>query len=205
MGFESHYEQHSDHNDPSGRGLSPPKQYTKHIVNQQLASESDPEYQVSVNTTCANDPQLTNQFMPIYDVNYAGVEEKFVNSIMHFNQFTDHINIADSQSQIFQQWREQSDFDFGFIPLGDQQMPNTFETNVIDTNNLIEIHEIVRRTNKPNFMPSHIPVTSQLNVEVWQELLKDDWDQQLLQLLRFGFPLDFNRNGQLHCEGGNHS
>ena len=168
--------------------MNPPKQYTKHIVNQQVASESDPEYRVCVNTTCANDPQLTDQFMPIYDVNYAGVEEKFVNSIMHFNQFSDHIDIADSQSHTFQLWREQSDFDFGFIPLGEQQMPNTFETNVIDTNNLIEIHEIVRRTKKPNFMQARIPVTSQLNVEVWQELLKDYWDQQLL--LRFGFPLD---------------
>ena len=141
--------QHSDHNDPSGRGLSPTKQYTNHIVNQQVASKSDPEYRVSVNTTCANDPQLTDQFMLIYDVNHAGVEEKFVNSIMHFNQFSDHIDIADSQSQIFQLWREQSDFEFGFIPLGEQQMPNTSETNVIDTNNLIEIHEIVRRTKSP--------------------------------------------------------
>ena len=34
-------------------------------------------------------------------------------------------------------------------------------------------------------MQAHIPVTSQLNVEVWQELLKDYWDQQLLQLLSF--------------------
>ena len=111
-----------------------------------------------------NEPQLTDQFMPIYDVNHAGVEEKFVNSTMHFNQFSDHINFAGSQSQIFQQWREQCDFDFDFIPLGNQQVPNTFETNVIDTNNLIEIHEIVRRTKKPNFMQAHIPVTSQLTV-----------------------------------------
>ena len=45
----------------------------------------------------------------------------------------------------------------------------------------------------------------QLKVEVWQELLKDYWNQQLLQLLRFGFPLDFNKNSPLHCEEGNHS
>ena len=150
LGLNPNLAQHSDHNDPSGRGLSPPKQYTKHNVNQQVASESDPEYRVCVNAACVNDPQLTDQCMPIYDVNYAGVEEKFVNSTMHFNQFSDHIDIADSQSHIFQLWREQSDFDFGFVPLGEQQMPNTFETNVIDTNNLIEIHEIVRRTKSPS-------------------------------------------------------
>ena len=156
--------QDRDHNDPLCHGLNPPKQHTKHTVNHQIASESDPEYWNSVNATYANDPQLTDQFMPIYDVNHAGVEEKFVNSIMHFNQFGDHINIGDSQSSIFQKWREQSDFDFGFIPLGEQQMP--LETNVINTSNLIEIHEIVKQTKKPNFMQAHIPVTSQLNVEV---------------------------------------
>ena len=113
--------------------------------------------------------------------------------------------MADSQSQIFKYWREQSDFEFGFIPLGEQQMPDTLQINAIDTNDLIEIHKIVRQTKKPNYMQARIPVTSQLKVEVWQELLKDYWDQQLLQLLRFGFPLDFNRNLQLHYEGGNHS
>ena len=31
------------------------------------------------------------------------------------------------------------------------------------------------------------------------------WDQQLLQLIEFGFPLDFNRQCPLRCEKGNHS
>ena len=193
------------HNDHSGPGLSPSKQHTKRIVNQQIANELDLVDRVSANATCANEFQLTDQCIPIYDVNYAGVEEKFINSIMHFKQFGDQINIGDIQPQIFQNWREQSDFDFGFIPLGEQQMPNSFETTVIDTENLIEIHKIVKQTKKPNFMQARIPVTSQLNDEVWQDLLKDYWDQQLLQLLRFGFPLDFNRNRHLHCEGDNHS
>ena len=81
----------------------------------------------------------------------------------------------------------------------------TFETNVTKTKSLIEIHDIVKNTKKPNFLKARIPVMSQLKVEVWQELLKDYWDQQLLQLLRFGFPLNFNRNCPLHCEDGNHS
>ena len=167
LGLNPNMTQHSDHNDPLGRGLNPSKQHAKNNVDQLIASDSDPENLVRVNTACANDPQLTDQCMPIYDVNYAGVEGKFVNSIMHFNQFSDHIDIADSESHIFQLWHEQSDLDFGFIPLGEQQMPNTFDTNVIHTNNLIEIHEIVRKTKNPNFMQARIPVTSQLNVEVW--------------------------------------
>ena len=108
----------SEHNDPPGCGLNPSKQYTKNIVDHQIASESDLEHLVRVNTACVNDSQMTDQCMPIYDVNYAGVEEKFVNSIMHFNQFSENIDIARPQSHIFQLWREQSDFDFGVIPLG---------------------------------------------------------------------------------------
>ena len=191
----------SGHNDNSGLGLNPDKQAIHH----QITSESDPECRGSVHAACTNDKRFTDQCIPLYDVNNVGVEEKFVNTIMHFKQIGDQINIGDCQLQIFQKWREQSDFDFGFIPLGEQQMPTNLDINVRHTENLIEIHEIVKNTKKPNFMQARIPVTSQLNVEVWQELLKDYWDQQLLQLLRFGFPLDFNRNSQLHCEGGNHS
>ena len=35
--------------------------------------------------------------------------------------------------------------------------------------------------------------------------LVEYWDQQLLQLLEVGFPLDFNRNCPLRCEYKNHS
>ena len=54
-------------------------------------------------------------------------------------------------------------------------------------------------------MKARIPVSSQLNVNVWKNELKDYWDQQLLQLIEFGFPLDFNRNCVLRHEEGNHS
>ena len=63
---------------------------------------------------------------------------------------------------------------------------------------------MVRQTGKPNFWGACIPVTSQLNVDKWEELLKGYWDQ-LLELLRFGFPLDFNRTCTLHNEQGNHT
>ena len=41
-------------------------------------------------------------------------------------------------------------------------------------------------------MEARLPVPSQLNVETWKSLLTDYWDQQLLQLLEYGFPLDFH-------------
>ena len=39
---------------------------------------------------------------------------------------------------------------------------------------------------------------------MWYQELRDCWDQQLLDFLTFGFPLDFNRNAPLHWEGENH-
>ena len=152
QGLNPNMTKNCDHHDPLGRGLNPSDHYSIHMGKHQAAPQSDPEYRVSVNTACANETQLTDQLLPIYDINYTGVEEKFVNSIIHSNQFSGNIHIDGSQPLILKQWRDQSDFNFGFIPLGEQQMPDTFETNVSDVKNLIKIHEIVRQTNKPNFM-----------------------------------------------------
>ena len=59
--------------------------------------------------------------------------------------------------------------------------------------------------NKPNFLGARIPVRGQLNIFEWKRILVDYWDQQLLQLIEFGFLLDFNRNSNLSSEGNNHS
>ena len=64
---------------------------------------------------------------------------------------------------------------------------------------------MIRATGKHNYTSARIPVKSQLNVSVWKEDLSNYWDQQLLQLLQFGFPLDFNRQCPLRFEGENHA
>ena len=57
----------------------------------------------------------------------------------------------------------------------------------------------------PTFRGSRIPVFSQLNVDESQKVLVDYWDVQLLELLRYGFPLDFNRNCPLSSNKSNHA
>ena len=84
-------------------------------------------------------------------------------------------------------------------------MPNQSSCNNMFKKSFIDAHYVIRQMGKPNFWGARIPVTSQLNVDKWEELLKDYWDQQLLQLLRFEFPLDFNRCCTLHNEQGNHT
>ena len=46
---------------------------------------------------------------------------------------------------------------------------------------------------------------NQLNVDQREKVLGDYWDTQLLQLLKYGFPLDFNRNTPLRCKNISHS
>ena len=145
-----------------------------------------------------------NELCPIYDVNNAGMEEKFVNTIIFANQ--GNKDLAQGVNMpIFNHWQQQVDFQFGFVPLGSQLIPSNATLCNSHDDSSIEIHKIVKKTGKPNFFQAHLPVTSQLNVDKWKTLLKDYWDQQLLQLLQFGFPLDFNRCGPLKHKVGNHS
>ena len=90
-------------------------------------------------------------FIPIYDINHAGGEEKFANSIIHFKQFSDQSMIHNTDSDIFRKWSGQSDFQFGFIPLREQKMPETLACKNVNNKSLIEVHHIVRKTGKPNF------------------------------------------------------
>ena len=57
---------------------------------------------------------------------------------------------------------------------------------------------------KLNYLGARIKVHIQLNFQMWYQELRDYWNQQLLDFLTFGFPLDFNRNAPLHWQGGNH-
>ena len=56
---------------------------------------------------------------------------------------------------------------------------------------------------EPQFIKARVPIKSQLNVQAWKDNLKGYWDQQLCQLVEFGFPLDFNMKCDLRCDRGN--
>ena len=68
----------------------------------------------------------------------------------------------------------------------------------------VDVHKKVKQSGLPNFMAARIPIKSQLNIDKWKEALVGYWDQQLLQLIEYGFPLDFNRACKLRHEGVNH-
>ena len=72
--------------------------------------------------------------------------------------------VGNTDSDIFHKWSSQSDFQFGFIPLGEQKMAENLAYNTVGNKSLIEVHEMVRKTGKPNLLGVRIPVTSQLKV-----------------------------------------
>ena len=147
-------------------------------------------------------PKITQKID--YDSTHVGIEDKFISSIL--NEGTKKANTPmEHNSALFRKWQPQSDFPFGYIPIDEQVMPTTNVVNRSSGFSPFSAHALVKATGKPNYMEARLPVPSQLNVEIWKSLLTEYWDQQLLQLLEFGFPLDFNRNCPLRCNNKNHS
>ena len=57
----------------------------------------------------------------------------------------------------------------------------------------------------PNFLGMRIPVQTNLNVNSWRRHLVDYFDQQLPDLIEFGFPLNFDRSRHLQSTFVNHA
>ena len=65
----------------------------------------------------------------------------------------------------------------------------------------IKAYNIVAKSGKPNSHQARIKVDTQLHLGEWQKQLQGYCDTQLMDLFRFGFPLDFNRLFPLQWEG----
>ena len=61
-------------------------------------------------------PRSENSDQLIFDVNYSGIEDKLVNSILHA---IDGNKLPNVDNDTFHKWRRQSAFNFGYVPLGD--------------------------------------------------------------------------------------
>ena len=69
---------------------------------------------------------------------------------------------------------------------------------------LIQVHKQVTALGCYNYQKQINLLKSQLNTEAWQSYLKHQWDWQLIQLLKCGFPLDCGPSLELHCDFTNH-
>ena len=161
--------------------------------------------EVRTNVNAANDGHSTiHCIKPLYDVNYCGFDDKFTSEIICATVRHRKAR-GEIQTPIFDLWRDQVDFTFGFVPLEDQVMPTSNIPDSVFSGSLLQAHELVKATGKPNDLQARIPIQSQLNVEQWEKALVGYWDRQLLDLLKYGFPVDFNRSCDLGQYTGNHS
>ena len=103
-----------------------------------------------------------------------------------------------------QLWDKQNAFKFDFIPMGELDVPPTSSPSNINADPLT-LHTMIKDSGDHNFKKCQINVKCQLNPDVWDELLTGYWDSQLPLLVRFGFPLDFDRDSILESHQENHT
>ena len=143
----------------------------------------------------------------LYDVNLDTCDEnvELSNAILLKDGWKRHVPYLEKHCTDFSLWKSQTDYTFGFVPLNNLVMPNDIGHIDDKVHDPVEQHLKVRSSGVPSFLLERILVKSQLNVTEWKKVFKNYWDQQLVQLVEFGFPLDFNRNSVLYHDEKNHS
>ena len=104
----------------------------------------------------------------------------------------------------FRNWNSQNCEKFGFIPLGDFRLPPV-DLNNSSKEKIFNIHRRIKASGTHNFLESQIRIQSQLKSKVWERHLAGYWDSQLLLLIKYGFPLDFDHNSPLQSVDKNHT
>ena len=94
---------------------------------------------------------------------------------------------------------------FGCLSLSGITFLNGDPTYYDKIPDIIQAHRLVRQSGLPNFLGLRIQIQTQLNVPCWRYYLRDYFDQQLPDLIQFGFPLDFDRNCILGHTLDNHT
>ena len=64
---------------------------------------------------------------------------------------------------------------------------------------------MIKASGLPNYLACRIPIKSHLKCQNWAKYLHSYWDRQLLDLLRFRFPLDFDRQIKLLLAEDSHA
>ena len=104
---------------------------------------------------------------------------------------------------VFQTWKHQNKFAFGFIPLSPLLGNKNWEENG-KVHSPIEAYNVVKSSGFYNFQQTRLLVDNQLNPTAWEAHLTDYWDWQLVQYIKFGFPLDVKLEANLSCDLSNH-
>ena len=92
---------------------------------------------------------------------------------------------------------------FGFIPIyGLKSRVYDSQGNSV-CKDILEFHKQLKQDGRHNYVGLQVPVISNLKYEKWAQYLTY-WDWQLPLLIKYGFPLDFDRNSDIICDKINH-
>ena len=94
---------------------------------------------------------------------------------------------------------------FGFVPHAPLNLYKGPSVKWTEIPSILQAHDLVKNSGTHNYLKCRIPVNSHLNINRWQHHLKDYWDQQIVDLLHYGFPLDFDRRCLLVSTYDNHT
>ena len=103
------------------------------------------------------------------------------------------------------QCTEQMMVPFGFIPITSLQEYHGPPIHWQTVPDMLKAHKIIIESGLPNFMKCRIPVQTHLKPQAWKKYLTNYWDGQIVDLISFGFPLDFDRSCPLISTYENHS
>ena len=81
---------------------------------------------------------------------------------------------------------------FGYIPLSNLKLYKGPQITWGTTPSILQAHKLIRQSGVPNFLNCRIPVQTQLYPDRWRHYLTDYWDQQLPDLIQYGFPLELS-------------
>ena len=99
---------------------------------------------------------------------------------------------------------QQTGSEIGFVPLTPLKLfegpPKVWDI----CPDIIQAHKLMKESGLPNYLSCRIPIQGQLHSDKWQHYLKNYWDKQLIDLVTYGFPLDFDRNVILQSVPQNH-
>ena len=112
---------------------------------------------------------------------------------IYSDKISDHILHHKHLCKDYNHCIQQTGSEVGFVPLTTLTVyegpPKIWQT----CPDIIEAHKLIQKSGLPNFLSCRIPIQGQLKPEKWRYYLQNYWDKQLVDLITYGFPLDFDR------------
>ena len=89
-------------------------------------------------------------------------------------------------------------FQFGFVPMGNiNAFPRDNALAQTNIHSYLELYQLIKDSKLPNCMGYRVPVPGSMNISAWEGHLRNYYDKQLIDFLKYGFPLDMIQNATI--------